>query len=62
MDKKVSGVMIDTALDKDREKQNFERTRDDIHEITLNTMEEEEYQEPEERTSMQISRRKGNIQ
>lgn len=52
MDKKVSGVMIDTALDKDREKQNFERTRDDIHEITLNTMEEEEYQEPEERTSM----------
>ena len=55
MDKKVSGVMIDTALDKDREKQNFERTRDDIHEITLNTMEEEEYQEPEERTSMRES-------
>ncbi len=42
MDKKVSGVMIDTALDKDREKQNFEKTRDDIHEITLNPVEDEE--------------------
>lgn len=41
MDKKVSGVMIDTALDKDREKQHFEKTRDDIHEITLNQMEDE---------------------
>lgn len=45
MDKKVSGVMIDTALDKDREKQNFEKTRDDIHEITLNPMADEENQE-----------------
>lgn len=45
MDKKVSGVMIDTALDKDREKQTFEKTRDDIHEITLNPVEDEENQE-----------------
>lgn len=52
MDKKVSGVMIDTALDKDREKQNFEKTRDDIHEITLNPLEDEvpaQDEEPEAR-------------
>lgn len=41
MDKKVSGVMIDTALDKEKEKDNFEKTRDDIHEITLNPLEDE---------------------
>lgn len=41
MDKKVSGVMIDTALDKEKEKENFEKTRDDIHEITLNPLEDE---------------------
>ncbi len=45
MDKKVSGVMIDTALDKDREKQNYEKTRDDIHEITLNPSDKEDYEE-----------------
>lgn len=45
MDKKVSGVMIDTALDKDREKQNFEKTRDDIHEITLNPETDEDFSE-----------------
>lgn len=45
MDKKVSGVMIDTALDKDREKQNFEKTRDDIHEITLNPETDEDLSE-----------------
>ncbi len=48
MDKKVSGVMIDTALDKDREKQNFEKTRDDIHEITLNPLEDEAVLEAED--------------
>ena len=42
MDKKVTGVMIDTALDKEKEKENFEKTRDDIHEITLNPLEDEE--------------------
>lgn len=35
MDKKVSGVMIDTALSKE-EKESAERARDDVHEITLN--------------------------
>lgn len=39
MDKKVTGVMIDTALDK--EKESFEKTRDDIHEITLHLPEDE---------------------
>lgn len=42
MDKKVTGVMIDTALDKEKEKENFEKTRDDIHEIILNPPENEE--------------------
>ena len=55
MDKKVSGVMIDTALDKDREKQIFEKTRDDIHEITLNPMEEDTYQEEDDRTAVRES-------
>ncbi len=48
MDKKVSGVMIDTALDKDKDKENYEKTRDDIHEITLNLPEDEiSYEETE---------------
>ena len=40
MDKKVSGVMMDTALEKDREKER-EKTRDDIHEIMLNAPDDE---------------------
>lgn len=38
MDKKVTGVMLDTALDKekDRDKDAAKEVRDDIHEITLN--------------------------
>lgn len=39
MDKKVSGVMLNTALNK--EKESVEKTRDDIHEITLQMPEEE---------------------
>ena len=35
MDKKVTGVMADTTLDKGKEKENTEKIRDDIHEITL---------------------------
>lgn len=42
MDKKVSGVMVDTALDKGKEKENIEKIRDDIHEITLHMSEEDE--------------------
>ncbi|MBP3476429.1 MAG: DNA translocase FtsK [Lachnospiraceae bacterium] len=49
MDKKVTGVMIDTALDKEKEKENFEKTRDDIHEITLNPSENEVSNEQAER-------------
>ena len=41
MDKKVSGVMIDTALDKGKEKENTEKIRDDIHEIMLRSVEDE---------------------
>ena len=41
MDKKVSGVMIDTALDRGKEKEETEKTRDDIHEIMLHTSDEE---------------------
>ncbi|MCD7725008.1 MAG: DNA translocase FtsK [Clostridiales bacterium] len=48
MDKKVTGVMIDTALDKGAEQESFEKTRDDIHEITLNSPEDEPpYDRPE---------------
>ncbi len=42
MDKKVSGVMMDTMLDRDRkedgrqDREEAKRARDDIHEITLN--------------------------
>lgn len=36
MDKKVSGVMLDTALGREEEKAREEKIRDDIHEIILN--------------------------
>ena len=42
MDKKVTGVMLNTALDKDKKKEPMEKTRDDIHEITLQLPEDEE--------------------
>lgn len=42
MDKKVSGVMLDTALGRETEKAAAEKVRDDIHEITINYDEEEE--------------------
>lgn len=47
MDKKVSGVMIDTALQK---QETISKNRDDMHEIVLNIPEEEimEAEEPEE--------------
>lgn len=41
MDKKVSGVMIDTALGKSKEKDVTEKTRDDIHEIMLRAADDE---------------------
>ncbi len=41
MDKKVSGVMLDTALGREPEKAAVEKVRDDIHEITLNYDDEE---------------------
>ena len=37
MDKKVSGVMLDTSLDRGKEKEEIQKTRDDIHEIMLHT-------------------------
>lgn len=50
MDKKVSGVMIDTALSNNlnRENEAAEKIRDDLHEITLN--EDEDDEEPVIRT------------
>lgn len=50
MDKKVSGVMIDTALSNNlnRENEAVEKIRDDLHEITLN--EDEDDEEPIIRT------------
>ena len=50
MDKKVSGVMIDTALSNNLNKENeaAEKIRDDLHEIILN--EESDYEEPIIRT------------
>ncbi len=46
MDKKVTGVMADTTLDKGKEKESAEKIRDDIHEITLHISgEDEEIQE-----------------
>ena len=54
MDKKVSGVMLDTALDKgknkEKENENTERTRDDIHEIMLNSSDEDVEEAAERRT------------
>lgn len=47
MDKKVSGVMLDTALGKEPEKTVDEKkVRDDIHEITVNFEEDELEEEP----------------
>lgn len=50
MDKKVSGVMMDTALGREKEKETTEKIRDDIHEITLhiedNETEVENVREP----------------
>lgn len=44
MDKKVSGVMLDTAL-VSKEKNIENEVRDDIHEITLNDLEENDWKE-----------------
>lgn len=41
MDKKVSGVMLDTALGREQEKAAAGKVRDDIHEITINYDEED---------------------
>lgn len=46
MDKKVSGVMLDTALGREPERASAEKVRDDIHEITLNYEEEEREELP----------------
>lgn len=46
MDKKVSGVMLDTALGREQEKEAAGKVRDDIHEITLNYDEEEREEMP----------------
>ena len=55
MDKKVSGVMLDTALDKgknkEKETEDREKIRDDIHEIMLNPS-DEDVAEVTERRSM----------
>ena len=48
MDMKVSGVMLDTALDRGKEKDETQKMRDDIHEITLH-MEDDETEEVAER-------------
>lgn len=45
MDKKVSGVMLDTALGREEERAREEKIRDDIHEITLLEEDEEEREE-----------------
>ncbi len=45
MDKKVSGVMLDTALGREEERAREEKIRDDIHEITLLDEDEEEREE-----------------
>lgn len=41
MDKKVSGVMLDTALGREEEKAGEEKIRDDIHEIIINDEDDE---------------------
>lgn len=46
MDKKVSGVMLDTALGREPEKTAVEKVRDDIHEITLQYDEDEVEEQP----------------
>ena len=49
MDKKVTGVMMDTALnrEKEKDKESAEKTRDDIHEIILHTTDDEQNMQPE---------------
>ncbi|MBD5520422.1 MAG: DNA translocase FtsK [Lachnospiraceae bacterium] len=42
MDKKVSGVMLDTALGHEKPKTDAENIRDDVHEIIINSEVEEE--------------------
>ena len=42
MDKKVTGVMIDTALSKETDRESASKIRDDVHEITLNFEEGEQ--------------------
>ncbi len=41
MDKKVTGVMLNTSLNNEKTKEDAEKTRDDIHEITLQLPEED---------------------
>lgn len=55
MDKKVSGVMLDTALGREEEKEREEKIRDDIHEITLH--DEDMHEEIEETASGSVNRR-----
>ncbi|MDE5937880.1 MAG: DNA translocase FtsK, partial [Lachnospiraceae bacterium] len=55
MDKKVSGVMLDTALGREQEKAAAEKVRDDIHEITLNYDEEDMEEMPPVREREQHS-------
>lgn len=54
MDKKVSGVMLDTALDKgknkEKETEDREKIRDDIHEIMLNPSDEDAAEVAERRS------------
>lgn len=51
MDKKVSGVMLDTALANGKDKEEAEKIRDDIHEIMLNPdTQEEEIETRQEQT------------
>ncbi|MDE6602742.1 MAG: DNA translocase FtsK [Lachnospiraceae bacterium] len=55
MDKKVSGVMLDTALGREPERAAAEKVRDDIHEITLNYDEEDTEELPPVREREQHS-------
>lgn len=55
MDKKVSGVMLDTALGREEERAKEEKIRDDIHEIILN--DEDADDEMEEAVSDSLPRR-----
>lgn len=47
MDKKVSGVMLDTALGREEERAKEEKIRDDIHEIILHDEDDDEREETE---------------